>query len=192
MSSKNRPTKAGSDQADLKLNLKKVTEEFDPREAPEQDACTTQFIRKAAAETAGDAATKVVVPRELGPLSPRVLLSIITYCYAKGVYTCTEIEDAVLTDEGLRKELGENLPDDRSLRKFRRLNGEAIRATLERAFKEAKRRLGRIPPDRLQASLPDDPRNTADGQTSHLAKEAARDRIQKALFIDGMSKDLDF
>lgn len=161
-----------------------------------QDSSTTQFIRKAVEQTVNDAGQKLIVPRELGKLSPKVLLAIITYCYTKGVYSCGEIEEAILNDSDLRMQLSNEFPDNRSLRRFRRLNREAIRVTLERAFGEAKHKLGHIPPDRLQAAV----KKTAEKlgispngeETAFLVKQAVEDRIQKALFIDGMTKDLDY
>ena len=158
---------------------------------------TTQFIRRAVAETSAKKERQIVVPQEVGKLSPELLLAVVTYCYAKGVYGCAEIEEAILSDKDLRAKFGNDLPDDRSLRRFRRLNREAIKATLERAFIEAKHTLGSIPPDRLQAACRQNQSQegsaaTPTGEseaTSFLVKKAVEDRIQKALFIDGMSKD---
>jgi len=193
MSDQKKSSRKHGGSTDPELHLNQLTTEGEVASGGEAGTdSTTHFIKRAAAETAGEAGACLKVPEELGPIAPRVLLSIITYCYSKGVYSCSEIEEAILHDPELRATLGTNLPDDRSLRKFRRMNREAVRATLERAFREAKRRLGRIPRDRLQKANAEQPPPAAEGQTSFLVKEAVQDRIQKAMFIDGMTRDLDF
>ena len=180
------------------LHLSQVASQEDALPGAEDAVAsgTTEFIRKAVNATASDDGRKLVMPEGLEKIPPRVLLAIITYCYTKGVYSCGEIEEAILNDTDLREQLHHEFPDNRSLRRFRRLNREAIRITLERAFGEAKHKLGHIPPDRLQAAVTEAAEKLGlpakGGETAFLVKQAVEDRIQKALFIDGMTKDLDF
>ena len=63
-------------------------------------------------------------------VSPTVMLRLITYCYAKGVYGSGEIE------RKLRKSpIREAVPDARAIQRFRRCNRAALLAALERTLK---------------------------------------------------------
>lgn len=166
---------------------------------PQHVISTTDFIRKAVAEQPASDAARLVLPKDAGLISAETLLAIVSYCYAKGIYGCRDIELAILQDRELRSSFGNNLPSDACLRRFRRLNRTAIQNVLEKTFVQAKRELGRIPPDHEPevgrgvnptgstatpgATGPDK------GETTFLAREAAVDRLQKALFVDGMTRD---
>lgn len=69
--------------------------------------------------------------RPLAPdeISPRVMLRLITYCYAKGVYSSGEIE------RKLRKSPTHQLMlDAKAIRRFRRLNRVALQSALEKTL----------------------------------------------------------
>lgn len=183
------------------LHLQKLTAP-EPAEAGgpqnlEVTSTTTEFIRKAISEEAAQSGTKVIVPQGEETLPAETILAIISYCYAKGVYSCRDIELAILKDQGLRATLGGQLPSDAALRRFRRLNRATIQAVLEKTFIQAKHQFGHIPPDYPIAAEPLPGRPRADGvntpgageETTFIARQAAADRMQKALFIDGMTRD---
>ncbi len=161
----------------------------------EHPATTTEFVRRAVAEQPPDESARLLLPKDAGMISAETLLAIVSYCYAKGIYSCREIEVAMLQDQELRASFGTNLPSDACLRRFRRLNRTAIETILEKTFVQAKHELGSIPPDHQAdpsaKSATAGPKNPADepGQTVFLARQAAADRLQKALFIDGMTRD---
>lgn len=156
---------------------------------------TTEFVRKAVADHPSGDAARLLLPKGAGPISAETLLAIVSYCYAKGIYSCRDIELAMLGNAELRESFGTHLPSDDCLRRFRRLNRSAIERILEETFIQAKHQWGSIPSDREPTGAPEPTKDSqasssADaGQTTFLARQAAVDRMQKALFIDGMSRD---
>lgn len=186
---------------ELSLHLQELASR-EPAEAGSAEnlgvtSTTTDFIRKAISEEAAQPGTKVIVPRGEESLPAETILAIISYCYAKGVYSCRDIELAILKDQGLRATLGGQLPSDAALRRFRRLNRTTIQSVLEKTFIQAKHQFGHIPPDYPIAAETlsgssrtggvDSP--CAGEETTFIARQAAADRMQKALFIDGMTRD---
>ena len=64
-------------------------------------------------------------------LSSRMLLALLTYCYAAGVYASEDIHWACRSDSGARYLCANTWPDERSLRRFRRKWRPLIQACLE-------------------------------------------------------------
>ncbi|PYJ80887.1 MAG: hypothetical protein DME22_22870 [Verrucomicrobia bacterium] len=62
---------------------------------------------------------------------PRVLLGLLTYCYASGVFSSQEIEARVRKDPILILLCGQELPDWHLIRRFRRYNRDLIQHCLE-------------------------------------------------------------
>jgi len=62
---------------------------------------------------------------------PRVLLGLLTYCYASGVFSSQEIEARMRKDSILILLCGQELPDWQVIRRFRRYNREVIQRCLE-------------------------------------------------------------
>jgi len=63
-------------------------------------------------------------------VSPTMMLQLITYCYAKGVYGSGDIE------RKLRKSpVRQAVPDARAIQQFRRCNRAALLTALERTLK---------------------------------------------------------
>lgn len=160
----------------------------------------TEFIRRAVDETTRvqSSETSALFPGSSGipPKTSKLLLAILSYCFTKGLYSCHDIEEAILRDPEIRALFGTDVPDDRALRRFRRTHRETIQSILETAFTEAQAQSGQIPQDHLQRCCQPNSRissssraEAADGTASSEIRRAVQDRIQKALFIDGMSKD---
>jgi len=82
----------------------------------------------------------------------RVLLGLLTYCYASGIFSSRDIEARVRLDPILILLCGRELPDWHRIRHFRRYNHEAIHA--------ASRRLFAMPTPFVAHALPRDPRTT--------------------------------
>jgi transposase len=61
---------------------------------------------------------------------PRVLLALLTYCYARGIYGSTDIERVMHKDKLFRALCREEFPDARMLRRFRRENRPALQSSL--------------------------------------------------------------
>jgi hypothetical protein len=66
---------------------------------------------------------------------PLTLLVLVTYCYTIEIYAAAEIEDLMRRDAAFRAACGGEFPDWRAIRRFRRLNREAIRRSLVETFR---------------------------------------------------------
>src|ERR1043166_2486044 len=94
--------------ANLRSLVLSVVQQIDPREA----------ISKA------DVGTGMVC-------QPRVLLGLLTYCYATGIFGSQEIEALVRRDPLLNLLCGRDLPDGQVIRHFRRCNRALLQRCLE-------------------------------------------------------------
>lgn len=159
---------------------------------PAADESATVFIARAAAETAREHPTPVVMPKEASALPPESMLGVVSYCYSKGVYGSNDIGRKLAQDPAVRATCGNEIPRPEDIRRFRRLNREAIQKTLEKFFRHARYKVAEAwapaNPFRPKAgqSLPPAPPVRKE-ETKVYAKREAIERIDKATFIDGMS-----
>ena len=169
------------------LHLNKFAPGAPPKE-PSSDTGVTVMIKRAAAETVEQGAAPVV-PKESGALPPEQMLGAVSYCYAKGVYESEEIERKMMRDTTLREAVHGEVPDARAIRKFRRLNREAIQKTLEKAFSllRKKEKRSAIPPLPGQTTTTTPATALGDSTVAFVRREA-EDRVQEAAFVDNMSK----
>lgn len=74
------------------------------------------------------------LPRQVRALqdqpSPKMMLTLLTYCYAAEIYGSEDIEWACRHDAAVRYVCGNDAPDQESLRRFRRANRPWIEACL--------------------------------------------------------------
>jgi len=174
------------------LHLGKVVDDSAPVDATAGESVTA-FISKAAAETIQESSKPVVVPKNAGPLPPKSMLGAVSYCYAKGVYGSEDIERKMQQDTEFRASCGHEVPRPEDIRRFRRLNREAIQVTLEKAFRFARKKVA-------EALKPSNPFRSASGEavsvttvagkpeeTQAIVRREAAERLNKASFIDGMS-----
>jgi hypothetical protein len=155
--------------------------------APEDTA--TIVIKKFAAQVASTQEQPVVVPKAAGnALPPKDMLGAVSYAYAKGVYRSEDIERKMVHDPELRKALGNEVPDASAIRRFRRLNREAIVKTLEVFFRWARRRPA---PEGTAQGAPQAPARNRDFSESTviMTHKAAADRLDKAMWVDNMAKE---
>ena len=148
----------------------------------------TASIRRGA--KAANAGARIIAPAG-SELPPTELLGAVSYCYAKGVYDSTEIENRMRQNPELRAATHDNVPGASLIRRFRRLNREAIHATLEEAFRFLRRKAKAS----ARAPLPGQPPSATrigsfDPETTvtFVRKEAER-TLNNAAFVDNMSKD---
>ena len=155
----------------------------------------TLIFRQAAAETAAQSAQPVVASKDGNAIPPKEMLGAVAYCYAKGVYSSSEIEGRMLRDAELRKATHEEIPDAQAIRRFRRLNREAILQTLEkwyRKLRKARPATGVMPGAQPPAPSPVPAAagaNTPGESTAVFIKREASDRLDKAAFIDNMERE---
>ena len=108
---------------------------------------------------------------------PRILLAMLGYCYAHGIYGSEEIEDALRRDSTFRWICGNEFPHARLIRKFRRANREVLQRVLQAGLMFI---AGRSAPG-AGPDFPDVP---------SLSEEASR-RMMCAVFIDSVELDGD-
>lgn len=167
-----------------------------PGETPGADATgesQTVFIARSAAELCRRANTSVVMPRDARALPPATLLGIVTYCYVKGVYASDDIERELLREPAVREATKHEVPRPDAIRRFRRLNREAIRALLEESFRFLRRKARQLMVRENLAQLAvvsaqeAAVTNSLGEETAVFVRREAADILQKASFVDGMS-----
>jgi len=159
--------------------------------AASQEDSVTAFIAKAAAETVRESPKPVVVPKTAGPVQPESMLGAVSYCYAKGVYGSNDIGRKLNQDTAFRVSCKNEVPRPEDIRRFRRLNREAIQKTLEKALEFARAKVAEAwsPSNPFRGKSPAPSTQSAAQQegTQGFARREASDLIDKATFIDGMS-----
>jgi transposase len=69
---------------------------------------------------------------------PRMMLALLIYCYAHGIFSSRKIEQATYRDVAVRFITGDTHPDHDTIAGFRRDNGELFRATFVRVLEVAR------------------------------------------------------
>lgn len=125
------------------------------------------------------------------PLS-RMLLSLLTYCYAVGIFGSQEIESRLARDARIRFLCARTDLSWHTLRRFRRQNRSAVKAALAQVFEF-------VPELILSSEMVSWPgargSGIVSGQEANLAEfrllcaEVAETRIQRALLADTAALD---
>ena len=123
---------------------------------------------------------------------PRVMLVMVTCCYAIGVYGSEDFELMMQEDARLRALCGTRIPDWKRLKRFRRQNHAMLQCALEETFRGAWSLSSRareaasahpgVRPIEAGDRLPDP------AMGDWIASEAAA-RIERAMFIDLMASE---
>jgi len=108
---------------------------------------------------------------------PKMLLALLSYCYARQIYGSAQIEDDMARDAKFRQLCQNEFPNAGVLCRFRRVNREPIRSCLTAA-------LSFLAEQKVEAGV------VTKVSPSHVAEEATR-RITMAMFIDSMELDGD-
>lgn len=187
-----KPKQPAADETTI-LHLNK----FAPGQAePASEEGATIFIKRAAEQTVQHANRRVIVPASAGALPAGDLLGTVAYCYAKGVYSSADIERKMLQDPEFRAALDGVVPDPQTIRRFRRMNREAIQEVLEKFYTRLRKQ--KPPTEVLPGAQPPAPApptpaanevQRPEENTSMFVKREATERIDQATFIDGMSQD---
>lgn len=160
-----------------------------------EEETLTGFIAKAAHDVAEHSATPVVVPKDGGSIPAETMLGVVSYCYTKGVYASEDIERELVREPLAQQVAHGDLPHPEDIRRFRRLNREAIQQTVEKALAFARRKVVEAwsPTNPFRSSLPGVmpgeslPVDARPEDPAAAAHRDASERIDKATFIDGMS-----
>ncbi len=106
-----------------------------------------QAVQVAARAISRNALHPVCAPAAGVAFHPRALLAVMTYCYASEIYSSTDIEDLMLRDSNFRAVCGDQVPDARTLRRFRRYNRDAIETCLCAVLRAIAEQAGQRPTD---------------------------------------------
>jgi hypothetical protein len=123
---------------------------------------------------------------------PQMLLTLLTYSYASGLYESEEIEARIYSDPTLRYLAARTFPDRRTLRRFRRRQRPLIKQCLIHVFKEAWKQQGGAGLEEplawpcYEATVGKPWFASADLRQIYFTAE---ERIDRAVFLDGMAVD---
>jgi len=119
--------------------------------------------------------TRVARPEAGLAFQPRPLLALLTFWYARQVYGSTEIASRSRADMSLRHVCDQEVPDARTLRRFRCANREALDSCLKRTLRY-------LAEEKISQGL------ITHVSEQHIAQEASR-RIIMAMFTDSVELD---
>lgn len=86
---------------------------------------------------AQETARPMAKDKELAFYQPRMMLTLLGYCYARGWYGSRHIQQAIVKDPMVRYLCAHRYPDWNVLRRFRRDHREWLAACLNHIFKQA-------------------------------------------------------
>jgi hypothetical protein len=115
---------------------------------------------------------------------PQMMLTLLSYCYAAGIYGSQSIEWAAQSDKTVRYICGAKEPDWLTIRRFRRQNAELLRQCLAHILKHA---------CALRAARGSTSEPIIDCSESNLDHQIAcevRNKIETAIFLDAVTNDV--
>jgi transposase len=146
-------------------------------------------------------AVRSIDPNQLQPVAaanagvafqPRALLALLAYCYAVGILSSQDIEQAMEEDQLFRLLCSDEFPNWHVIRRFRRLNRETLRQCLEQiaaAALSASMDSGRrILPVKMLSQLQTSHADGA-GLTAATLSERVEHLIEQAVWLDSMDLD---
>ena len=132
---------------------------------------------EAKAQSLGDdMILKVTCPDDL-PMDSRMLLALLSCCYARQTYRSADVAAAVNNDIVFRQRCLGGSPDARTIRRFRRKNRTALHACLVAGLRF-------LAQEKLEGGL-------INRICEKSLEDEARRRIIMAMFIDSMELDRD-
>ncbi len=149
------------------LNLGKFNPSQTPQPSPESATSEgeTMFIRRTTAAAVENNFDPVAQQTSEFGLPLKEMLGVITYCYARGIFNSGEIAARLKQEPELRKALGKNLPDEATIRRFRRMYAGEIEDALELLYQA-------FPPELTAADK------------EKLAHQQASSRVHNAIWTD--------
>jgi len=140
----------------------------------EKPTTLTRAVQKAVREL-DQTSLRPVSRRDAGvAFQPRMLVAVLSYCYARGIYGSAEIENVMRRDKNFRAFCQNEFPYAHTIASFRRHNRDAIRDCLAAVL----RFLG----------MQIDPLRRDELCESQFAAEADR-RIDNAVLMDSIDRD---
>ncbi len=160
------------DNQEIKPNKPLNLGKFDPAKGDEL-GCEgeTMFIRRTTAAVVEEKLAPLAATEEFG-LPLKEMLGIITYCYARGVFPSGAIAELLKKTPELARSAGDKLPDEATIRKFRRQYAGEIEEALETLY--------RVYPRGQDPTLP----SPATAKPEELPQKQAGYRIHDAVWKD--------
>jgi len=138
----------------------------------------------------GNTLNPVTAPQAGITFRTRMLLAVVTYCYASGIYGSEDIEALMREDAMFRFLCGNEFPGWRVIQRFRRYNRSAIQRCLEEVLRGASqiklsKRNGASDSQSREHAAGDCDRQSAWIQEQFA--EEAEGRIERAMWIDSLA-----
>src|SRR5262245_31019621 len=129
--------KSPASQQERPLHLSKFTPARPGKRQPEisADQGQTMMIRRIAAETADRNLTESQRETDEFGLPVKEMLGVISHCYARGLFCSKDIAEALKEEPDLRNAIGRKLPNEETIRRFRRRHAAEIEETLENLYR---------------------------------------------------------
>lgn len=115
--------------------------------------------------------------------APKMMLTLLSYCYAAGIFGSRHVEQAIEDDPTVRYICARTRPRERDIRQFRRQYRAQIRACLIQILRWVWE--GKL--DRSQADVRGASYDEREFQ--HQIDRSAQERIDVATFIDLMERE---
>ena len=123
-----------------------------------------------------------------GILRPRMMVTVLSYCYATGMYSSQEIESAIVKNETVRYLCARTYPTWQDLLRFRRQHKELIHEALSKVLQTAydfRLWLAASPdPECRACEMPSGTQHEASATIN--VSEIAHHRIKSAVFLDSV------
>jgi hypothetical protein len=123
-------------------------------------------------------------PSETHPFSPRMMLTLLSYCYASGIYASWDIERAIHMDGTVRYICARQYPGWLDIRRFRRQHRELVAESLAITLKQ-------VWIEQMNAQGPEVCRDGAlECDIDQEIQALARNRVETAIIMDRAETDL--
>jgi hypothetical protein len=144
---------------------------------PQAGEGQTLFIKKTAAQSSEQRPDSGRKGDDEFGLPIKDMLGLISYCYVRGVFSSKEIAERLKREPELRKQFGRHLPDEQTIKVFRRRHAAEIEDLLETVYRA-------FPPGAPKMSA-----ETTASETEIVHREAS-ERLHDAFWEDAMRRHL--
>lgn len=130
-----------------------------------------------------NAARLETMARNTSTFRPQMMLTLLSYCYAAGIYASQEIERCIRDNRMVRYICAHQYPDWQAIRRFRRLNRELVDQCLSYVLKKA----WLLELD--QSGEEWSSSNSIGGEIDKAIAAAVRNKIELAIIMDTAESD---
>jgi hypothetical protein len=124
-----------------------------------------------------------LISRSTRRYRPQMMVTLLGYCYATGIYGSEQIEQAIRQNETVRYICARDYPDWAAIRQFRRENRLVLEQCLAYVLKQAWARSQDLAAPGVWACQP------SEAEQSRQAQREAYQRLEVAAFMDLMQRE---